>query len=156
MQKPEVLIRPARPADAPALAALCFALWPDSPLAEHAQEVEAKLAGQARSTLPLVCFTAEAQDGTLIGFVETGLRSHADGCDPAQPVGFLEGWYVAPDFRRQGIGRRLVAAAEAWARSQGCVEMASDTWIDHDLSQRAHAALGFEAIDRCVHFRKLL
>jgi aminoglycoside 6'-N-acetyltransferase I len=151
-----VLIRPARPADAPALAALCFALWPDSPLEEHARELAANLAGQARTTLPLVCFIAEAPNRALVGFIEAGLRSHADGCDPAQPVGFIEGWYVAPEFRSHGIGRRLVSAAEDWARTQSCLEMASDTWIDHDLSQRVHEALGYEVVDRCVHYRKPL
>jgi aminoglycoside 6'-N-acetyltransferase I len=152
----EIPIRPARPADASALATLCFALWPDSSLEEHAREVEAKLAGEARTTLSLICFVAEAPDATLVGFVEAGLRSHADGCDPLQPVGFLEGWYVAPEFRRRGIGRRLVATAEDWARAQGCKEMASDTWINHDLSQRAHEGLDYEVVDRCVHYRKNL
>jgi hypothetical protein len=28
------------------------------------------------------------------------------------------------------MGTELLAAAEDWARKQGCVEMASDTWID--------------------------
>jgi aminoglycoside 6'-N-acetyltransferase I len=47
-------------------------------------------------------------------------------------------------------------AAEAWARTQDCHEMASDTWLDSDGSQRAHAALGLEVVDRCVHFKKTL
>jgi len=34
--------------------------------------------------------------------------------------------------------------------------MASDALIDNDGSQRAHGALGFEVVDRCVHFRKQL
>jgi len=34
--------------------------------------------------------------------------------------------------------------------------MGSDTWIDHEDSQLAHRALGFEIVDRCVHFRKSL
>ena len=46
--------------------------------------------------------------------------------------------------------------AEAWAREQGCAELASDTWIDNEESQRAHAALGFEVVDRCVNYRKKL
>jgi len=49
-----------------------------------------------------------------------------------------------------------LVAAEDWARSQGCVEMASDTWVDNDLSQRVHEALGYEVVDRCVHYRKTL
>jgi hypothetical protein len=50
----------------------------------------------------------------------------------------------------------LLAKAEGWARSHRCVEMASDAIIDNELSQRAHEALGYEVVDRCVHYRKRL
>jgi aminoglycoside 6'-N-acetyltransferase I len=92
----------------------------------------------------------------LIGFVEVGLRSHADGCDESQAVGFLEGWFVNKDWRGLGIGRMLIEAAEEWASRQGCKEMASDTWIDNEPSQRAHEAMGYEVMDRCVNYRKRL
>jgi aminoglycoside 6'-N-acetyltransferase I len=107
------------------------------------------------STLPLRVFVAEA-DGKVVGFIEVGLRSHADGCDGRRPVGFIEGWYVEPEQRGVGVGRALMQAAEEWARAQGCRELAFDTWIDHEPSQRAHEALGFEVVDRCVNFRKAL
>jgi GNAT superfamily N-acetyltransferase len=58
--------------------------------------------------------------------------------------------------RSKGAGRALMRAAEDWARSQGCRQMASDTWLDNEPWQRAHEALGFEVVDRCVHFRKAL
>ena len=67
---------------------------------------------------------------------------------------FLEAWYVEPEHRRRGVGRALIERAENWCREQGCREMGSDTWIDHQESQLAHAALGYEVVDRCVHFRK--
>ena len=105
--------------------------------------------------MPLVVFVAEV-DGMVAGFIEVGLRSHADGCDTRQPVGFVEGWYVEPTQRALGVGRALMQAAEDWARSQGCQEMASDTWLNHEPSQRAHEALGFEVVDRCVNFKKAL
>jgi len=68
----------------------------------------------------------------------------------------VEGWYVTEAYRRSGIGAQLLARAEEWARAQGCSEMASDTWIDNDISQRVHEALGFEIVDRCVNYRKPL
>jgi aminoglycoside 6'-N-acetyltransferase I len=89
-------------------------------------------------------------------FIDVGLRSHADGCDPRQPVGFVEGWFVQEKFRQQGIGARLLLAGEEWARAQGCIEMASDTWIDSATSQRVHEAVDFQVVDRCVHYRKAL
>ena len=61
----------------------------------------------------------------------------------------MEGWFVEETFRNQG-------GAEDWARAHGAREMASDALIDNDGSQRAHAALGFEVVDQCVHLRKAL
>jgi len=153
---PELSIRIARPSDRDHLAEFRAALWPDASHEEHAGELATMFEKGSPSTLPTIHFVAETPDGQLIGFLEAGLRSHADGCDPSHPVGFLEGWFVDPAFRRQGVGRKLVAAAEDWARSQGCSEMASDTWINHDLSQRAHEALGYDVVDRCVHYHKPL
>jgi aminoglycoside 6'-N-acetyltransferase I len=131
------------------------ALWQDGSLAEHTAEAEAILAGAPPSTMPLVIFVAEI-DGNVVGFAEVGLRSHADGCDARRAVGFLEGWYVDAEHRGRGVGRALVGAAEDWARSKGCREFASDTWTDNEASQRAHEALGFEVVDRCVNYKKTL
>jgi len=131
------------------------ALWPDGTLSEHREEAAAILSGEPPSTLPLVVFVADA-DGKVIGFIEVGLRSHADGCDARHAVAFVEGWYVESEHRGKGAGRALMRAAEDWARSQGCREMASDTWLDNAASERAHEALGFEVVDRCVHFKKAL
>jgi aminoglycoside 6'-N-acetyltransferase I len=117
--------------------------------------VEALFAGAPFSTLPLEIFVAE-QDGILLGFIEIGLRSHADGCDGRKPVGYIEGWYVGTEHRQLRVGRALFEAAENWARRQGCVEIASDTWIDNLPAQKAHEALGFKVVDRCVNYRKLL
>lgn len=151
----DLRIRPARARDEAAVAALRAALWPEGTREEHEAETRAILSGAPVSTMPLVLFVAEL-DRAIVGFVEVGLRSHADGCDPARPVGFVEGWYVTDAQRRRGVGRALLQAAEVWAREQGCRELASDTWIDAEGSQRAHVALGFEVVDRCVHFKKRL
>jgi aminoglycoside 6'-N-acetyltransferase I len=148
-------IREARPGDCAPLARLRHALWPESSVDEHAGELSRILSGENPGTLPSVILVAD-DAGEVVGFAETGLRSHADGCDPARPVGYLEGWYVIPSQRRRKVGARLVEAAERWARDRGCLEMASDTWLDNEGSQRAHQALGFEVVDRCVHYRKLL
>ena len=152
----EICIRLAQSSDRHALARMREALWPNSSAEEHAREVDEILAGKPPVTLPLVILVAETKDRSVVGFLEVDLRSHADGCNPARPVGYLEGWYVTEEHRHRGIGKKLLAAAEDWARSHGCVEMASDTWIDNEVSQRVHNALGYEVVDRCVHFRKTL
>ncbi len=133
-----------------------FSLWPESPLEEHLREIDAALSSGMCGTLPMAIFVSLDDGGALAGFLEAGLRSHADGCDPAVPTGYVEGWFVREEFRNRGVGRDLMRAAEDWAFSQGCREMASDALIDNTGSQDAHKALGFEVVDRCVHFRKRL
>jgi aminoglycoside 6'-N-acetyltransferase I len=152
----DISIRLAEMSDRDQLVRMREALWPKTSAEEHAREVVKILKGEAVVTLPLIILVAEASDRILAGFLEVDLRSHADGCDPSRPVGYVEGWYVAENYRHMGIGRKLLAAAEDWARSQGCVEIASDTWIDNEISQRVHEALGYEVVDRCVHYRKTL
>ena len=152
----DTCIRTAQLSDRDQLAYLCAALWPASSAQEHARELDPVLRGNIPGTMLLINIVAEGSNGQLIGFLQATLRSHADGCDFSHPVGYIEGWYVAEGFRRRGIGKRLLAAAEQWARSQQCTEMASDTWIDNELSQRVHESLGYEVVDRCVHYRKTL
>jgi aminoglycoside 6'-N-acetyltransferase I len=153
---PDICVRLAHRSDCDQLVRMRQALWPNSSAEEHARELTAILEGKAPVTLPLILLVAETRDGRLAGFLEVDLRSHADGCDPVRPVGYVEGWYVEESHRKRGIGKKLLTAAENWARSQGCLEMASDTWIDNQVSQRVHETLGYEVVDRCVHFRKNL
>jgi aminoglycoside 6'-N-acetyltransferase I len=129
-------------------------LWPDSPPKEHLAELDVLLNSGMSGTLPMAILVAEDQQRGLTGFLEVGLRSHADGCSVVRPVGFIEGWYVQKPFRKRGIGKALMRAAEEWARAKGCLEMASDALIENVSSQRVHEAVGFEVVDRCVHFRK--
>ena len=154
----DIQIRLAATADLYQLSSLLEALWPQSPASAHAEELRLLLGGRADQvlTMPLAIFVAETSEGKLVGFLEVDLRSHADGCDPSKPVGYIEGWYVTEDHRHRGIGTKLLEKAEDWARSHRCLEMASDVLIDNELSQRAHEALGYEVVDRCVHYRKRL
>jgi len=149
------IIRRVRREDREPLAAMLAALWPEGPLEEHRDELDALLATGLYGTLPGTIFVAEVE-GELVGFVEVGMRSHADGCDTSRPVGYIEGWFVRETFRNRGIGKKLVEAAEEWARAQRCREMASDALIDNQASLEAHAACGYEVVDRAVRFRKSL
>lgn len=98
---------------------------------------------------------AESKEGKLIGFLEASIRPFVEDCQ-SEYVGYLEGWWIEPDYRRNGIGRKLVDKAELWAKSKGCVEMASDSEIGNDLSLKAHVRLGYQETSRLVHLRKEL
>jgi aminoglycoside 6'-N-acetyltransferase I len=147
-------VRQAQKSDRNEIARMMNLLWPESSIEEFSAELDTFVDGQRPGTLPSAILVSCDETGALTGFIEVSLRSHADGCDTTHPVGFLEGWFVHEELRGRGIGRDLVRAAEDWARTKGCREIASDTWIDHEDSQHAHQALGFEVVDRCVHFRK--
>ena len=147
------------------------ALWPDCPVEEQEREMrltlspglpvsppeedrrgEVETGGQGEE---IACFVAARSGGQLGGFIEVGLRKYAEGCD-SSPVGYIEGWYVDPDLRQQGVGAALVRAGEEWARAQGCTEMASDCLLDNEISFHAHLALGYEEAERAIHFRRRL
>jgi aminoglycoside 6'-N-acetyltransferase I len=149
-------IRIAQQGDLDPLVAMRLLLWPEISHEEESQQTQTLLSTGMSGTLPAAILVAQDGDGSLIGFLEVGLRSHADGCDTAHAVGFVEGWFVDAAHRGRGIGRALMRAGEEWSRAQGCAEMASDALIDNQPSQRAHQSLGFEVVDRCVHFRKAL
>ena len=151
-----VKTREARCGDEDELAEMRALLWPDATAEQHRQEAKALIETGMSGPLPGAILVALAASESLTGFIEVGLRSHADGCDMAQPVCFIEGWYVREGHQGRGVGRELMRAAEKWARARQCREMASDALIDNVESVRAHRALGFEEVDRCVHFRKQL
>ena len=143
-------IRPLRPSDRAQWFVLRSTLWPECQQADN--EADARLFVSKPEQFAV--FVNESGD-RLTGFVEASLREFADGC-ATSPVGYLEGWYVIPSHRRSGIGRALVAAAEQWARSRGCTEMASDALVDNTISHKAHEHIGYVEVERAVRYRRLL
>lgn len=147
-----MLIRPAQPTDREAWERMRDALW-RSPLGGHGEEIDRYFAGELRE--PREVLIALDDQGEALGFVELSIRAHAEGC-LTDRVAFVEGWYVEPVARGTGVGAALIGAAETWARSQGCTELASDTEVENLASAAAHQAVGFTetGILRC--FRKSL
>jgi aminoglycoside 6'-N-acetyltransferase I len=148
-----ITIRHVTPDDAASWLSLRHALWSDASESEHRAAIEQFLAGLARE--PQAVLVAIERTGRLVGFAELSIRAYAEGCD-TDHVAFLEGWYVAPEFRRRGVARSLLGAAEHWAIQKGCRELASDTPVDNAISATAHEKCGFTevAVIRC--FRKEL
>ena len=123
------IIRRARPEDAAAIGAVHVAAWrdayagllPDDYLAglsvtriaaNYHRGLVARRAGEAM-------FVAEAGDAQgrprVIGFASSGRARRPDLAD-----GEVETLYVLPDWREQGLGRRLLRASSAHLAAIGC------------------------------------
>lgn len=128
-----------------------LAMWP----AHSRAELEAEMIVIFRNIgADRAVFIAE-EGGKVYGFIELSIHAAAPGCW-SENVGYIEGWYVSPAFRRKHIGRILVERGEIWAAAMGCREMASDTTADYPTSPDAHKALGYEETDIPLHYRKSL
>ena len=125
-------------------------LWPDAPVEYLDYDLDDVLADPDQAV-----FIASQADGKPVAFIETGLRSHVEGCETS-PVGYIEAWYVDPHVRGQKLGSEMMRTAEQWAREKGMSEMASDTWLENEVSIQAHLKLGYSEAERLVHFVKRL
>jgi aminoglycoside 6'-N-acetyltransferase I len=131
--------------------ALRRALWPQCPDTEHETEIAAAAAAPAK----YVQFMAYAGPEP-VGLAEAAVRHDYVNGAQTSPVVFLEGIYVVPSARRRGIAAQLIAAVSAWAAAAGYRELVSDAQLENVASHALHAALGFEATERVVFFRKAL
>jgi aminoglycoside 6'-N-acetyltransferase I len=145
-------VRRATTDDSAAWLKMRQALWPEG-ASDHPFEIASYFAGRLR--MPLEVLLAFDDAGLPVGFVELSIRPYAEGCD-TDSVAYLEGWYVVPEARCQGVGRTLIQAAEQWARAEGCSEFASDALVDNEISAAAHRALGFTEVVQIRCFKKPL
>jgi ribosomal protein S18 acetylase RimI-like enzyme len=85
-------------------------------------------------------FVAEDEDGTRVGFVHLQLTvdtltgaANAHICDLA----------VAPGLDRRGIGSRLLAEAEAWARRRRCRHLTLAVFPGNEAARSLYERRGF-------------
>jgi len=137
----EVGLRPARPADAPAIAGIHVETWraayagivPDAYLVAMTESKQALQWNQAiRSAVaPEVVLVAESSDlpgGRIVGFGSCGRARKRPG------AGEVFTLYVAPDWQGQGIGRRLLHGLLAKLKAGGLNE--AQVWVLSDNPAR--------------------
>lgn len=131
----------------PAAAGLAAALF-GGPAEKLAAEFETLMGSPSCAVFLLIL------EGHPSGFAQCQLRrDYVEGTE-SSPVGYLEGIYVCPEFRRQGHARALLAACEQWAGEQGCTEFASDCELDNEASLAFHLKMGFAEANRIICFTK--
>ena len=77
-----------------------------------------------------------------IGFAELSLRDDLETFGK-RLVAYVEGVFVEPDWRGQGVGLALLEAAGHWARVKSVQELVSDVLADNDVSVAFHQRAGF-------------
>lgn len=145
-----MILRKAKDTDLQHWANLRNQLWPDS-LDTHLAELENFFSGRSNDMVKV--FVAEADNKSVVGFIELNLRNFAEG-STARFIPYIEGWFVDEKYQNQGIGKQPLHRAEKWALECGFKELASDTEIDNNGSITIHKKLGFKEVERVVCFMK--
>ncbi|WP_375336979.1 GNAT family N-acetyltransferase [Rhizobium lentis] len=127
-----IVIRKMRASDSQIWAEMRFKLWDSLSVEEHLGDIGRMLEDRKRTS-----YLALRPDNAPLGFAEICIREYANGCT-AQPVPFLEGIWIDPKHRRQGVGRTLVEKMTADLIEQGFHEICSDAGIRNRRSHRAH------------------
>lgn len=65
----------------------------------------------------------------------------------------VDNFYIAEDYRRQGLGGRLIAWLEKKALEEDCALMVLDVYTDNNLAQRFYHREGF--VITGYHFTKI-
>ena len=98
-----------------------------------------------------IIYLAKSNDGYM-GFIHMSIRNDFVEGSNTSPVGYLEGIYVKPDFRKMGVARDLYHAGIEWSKSKRCSQVGSDVGIDNNLSYDFHTKMGFKEANRIICF----
>ena len=124
-------------------AKLCNALWPHHTIEHFLNE----RANSSYRNEYLYIINDEAA-----AFMSLSVRNDYVEGTKSSPVGYLEGIYVKPDYRKQGIARKMVEFAKKWSAERGCREFASDCLLENDISRKVHNSIGFKEANIIVCF----
>ncbi|GAB3011290.1 aminoglycoside 6'-N-acetyltransferase [Spirosoma pulveris] len=127
---------------------LVLELWPDCDLNEELQNYARLLSSDNDA-----CFVAKIED-SCVAFVHVSCRYDYVEGSVELPVAYMEGIYVKPAYRKQGIAQKLVRTVEDWAKHKGLTQLASDTELMNVASIDFHKKTGFEEVERIVCFIK--
>ncbi|MBI2147772.1 GNAT family N-acetyltransferase [Candidatus Woesearchaeota archaeon] len=124
-------------------------LWPKYTENELRKEFEKIVASKREEA-----FLCDDGNGATIGFINVSIRHEYVPGTTSSPVGYVEGIFVQEQYRKKRIAQTLFWYGEEWAKSKGCKEMASDTELRNEASQKFHERLGFREKSILVHFIK--
>lgn len=84
----------------------------------------------------------------LIGYAHLRVAHELLSDESAEMIAII----VHPEHRRKGIGRRLVSAAESWARQSGRARLVMRIDVTETPAHAFYAALGYEQSKTLLEF----
>jgi GNAT superfamily N-acetyltransferase len=143
----ELRLRRAETADAPRIAELSGQLgYPAT-----AAQMRGRLRGIKPASQHAVFVAESAKDG-LIGWVHVSRQPLLE----VEIRGEVNGLVVAEGQRSLGVGARLLAAAEDWARKHGCKGMSVRSNVIRERAHKFYERNGYEHYKTQKSFRKPL
>jgi len=139
-----VQIRPARVADAASVSRL---------MAQLGYQVTPEDAGSRLArilTKPEHRFLVAEIDGDVVGWLHISLCEHID----AETCVMIDGLVVDRTRRRSGIGRRLLAQAEDWARANSCALVRLRSTDARTEAHKFYEHLGYTKVKTQFAFAK--
>lgn len=133
--------------DLPDWLGMALALWPYESKADM-QSLFHTLFASGNDAM----FICRTDEGIAAGFANISIRKDYVEGSNSSPVGYIEGIYVKPEFRKQGIAKKFIELAEDWSRKRGCSELGSDTEVENTQSRNFHRHIGFDGESHIVHF----
>lgn len=95
---------------------------------------------------------AACVDGNVVGWVDVGIVYHLQ----SGVYGEIGGLVVASAQRGRGIGRQLLAYAEAWIASKGVARVVVRSQIKREDAHRFYCREGYASVKTSVVFSKTL
>lgn len=129
---------------------LILKLWPDCTYEEEFTNCLEIMDSESQNM-----FVAKVQD-ECVGFVQVAQRTDYVEGTTTSPVLYIEGLYIEPPYRNQGIAKRLVERSEEWGIEQNCLEIASDAELNNSDSIEFHKSIGFKEVNRVVCFSRTI
>jgi GNAT superfamily N-acetyltransferase len=140
-------VRPPAPGDFERMAQLAAQLgYPCRP-----EDVANRLR-EMRDSRQHAVFVAQRDDGQIVGWIGT----HIFRSVVLDAIAEISGLVVDEDSRSRGVGRRLLDAAEEWARSVGNTALWVRSNAVRGRAHRFYRSNGYEQIKIQKVFRKIL
>jgi len=139
-EAPTFTIAPATPEDVPLILALITELAEYEKLAHEVTATEPMLREALFCDAPVAhAVIARTEKGTPAGFA---LFFFSFSTFVGRPGLYLEDLFVRPEFRKQGLGRRLLAHLARVAVDRGCGRMEWSVLNWNEMALRVYRAIG--------------